>query len=214
MPLPNGKTVVGSKWVFKVKCGPDGSIDRFKARFIAQGFSQKYGLDYADVFAPVARANYLRIILAIANATDMEIHHMDVKTVFLNGNLIEEVHMKQPEGYINPMRPDYVCRLHKSLFGLKQSVKCWNNVIDQYFKDKRYVQNQANWCVYVKNVIKRGNKSTMIVFLHVDDILLACNDQRLHYQLQYCSALQYRCFVLAFSVLGSLATSQEELLFS
>ena len=125
------------------------------------------------------RANSLRIILAIANAKDMEIHHMDVKTAFLNGNLTEEIYMKQPEGYINPEHPDYVCRLHKSLYGLKQSARCWNTVIDQYFKDKGYVQNQADLCVYVKNVIKGENKSTMIVFLHVDDIVLACNDQEM-----------------------------------
>ena len=122
--------MVGSKWVFKVKCGPDGSIDRFKARFVEQGFSQKYGLDYDDVFAPVARANSLRKIPAIANANDMEIHHKDVKTAFLNGNLTEDIYMKQPESYINPNYPDHVCRLLKSLYGLQQSAKCWNNVID------------------------------------------------------------------------------------
>ena len=89
------------------------------SRLVAQGFSQKYSLDYDDVFAPVASSNSLRTILVIANAKDMEIHHMDVKTTFLNGSLSEEIYMKQPEGYTNSKYPDRVCRLYKSLYGLK-----------------------------------------------------------------------------------------------
>ena len=179
VPLPTKKNVVGSKWVFKHKYGPDGTINRYKARFVAQGFSQKYGLDYEEVFAPVARANSLRTILAIANAMDMEVHQMDVKTAFLNGKLTEEIYMQQPEGYVDQKHPDYVCKLHKSLYGLKQSARCWNNVIDEYFKDHGYIQNKADQCVYIKNIIKNQKKSTMIIFLHVDDIIMACNDKEM-----------------------------------
>ena len=176
VPLPDNKHAIGSKWVFKVKHRADGTVDRFKARLVAQGYSQQPGVDYNEVFAPVTRANSIRVILSIANALNMEIHQMDVKTAFLNGRLDEEIYMKQPKGYVDNENPDHVCKLQKSLYGLKQAARCWNDVIDNYFKDSGYVQNRADPCVYVKNIIRNGKKSTMIVAIHVDDLILACND--------------------------------------
>ena len=98
VPPPEGKNVVGSRWVLKVKRDEDGSVDRFKARLVAQGYSYMKGVDYDEVFSPVARYSSVRSLLALANAQDLEIHQMDVKTAFLNGSLDCEIYMSQPEG--------------------------------------------------------------------------------------------------------------------
>ena len=113
--------VVGSKWVFKKKVGADGKVEHFKARLVAQGFTQKYGDDYDETFCPVVRLESLRTMLALAVQHDLELHQVDVTTAFLNGTLEEEVFMKQPEGFIVPGSEKLVCRLKKSIYGLKQS---------------------------------------------------------------------------------------------
>ena len=119
VPRPEDTNVVGNRWIFKVKRKADGNIDRFKARLVAQGFTQTHGVDYGEVFSPVARLAAIRSLLALANAYDLEIHQMDVNTAFLNGKLDYDVYMEQPEGFVDPDRPDYVCKLDKSLYGLK-----------------------------------------------------------------------------------------------
>ena len=100
--LPPGRKLVGSKWVFKKKVGADGKVERFKARLVAQGFTQKYGDDYDETFCPVVRLESLRMMLALAVQHDLELHQVVVTTAFLNGTLEEEVFMKQPEGFVVP----------------------------------------------------------------------------------------------------------------
>lgn len=102
----------------KVERNEDGSIDRFKARLVAQGYSQVKGVDYEKVFSPVARYTSVRSLLALANAQDLEIHQMDVKTAFLNGSLDCEIYMSQPEGFVDPDRSNHVCKPKKSIYGL------------------------------------------------------------------------------------------------
>ena len=123
--LPKGKSTVGCKWVLKKKRGANGEVNRYKARLVAQGFTQRKGIDYREVFSPVVRYSSIRTLLAIANQYDMEIHQMDVISAYLNGVLEEEIYMKQPPGYVDPKNPTKVCRLRKSLYGLKQSARCW-----------------------------------------------------------------------------------------
>ena len=112
--LPKSKNIVGSKWVFKHKRGANGQIQRCKARLVAQGYSQKSSVDYDEVFSPVAKYNSIRTLLAIVNQFDLELHQMDVKTAFLNGDLEEEIFMKQPEGFIDKHHPNLVCKLQKA----------------------------------------------------------------------------------------------------
>ena len=174
---PKDKNVITCKWVFKVKRKANGSVDRYKARLVAQGYSQEEGEDYDDTFAPVARYSSIRSILAVANQLNLEVHQMDVKTAYLNGDLEREIYMEQPEGYVDKDQTDLVCRLRKSLYGLKQSARCWNITIDSFLKESGYVQSNADPCVYFKTENKDGKKEClMIIALYVDDMVLATND--------------------------------------
>ena len=175
--MPENKNLIGCKWVYKVKRNAEGNVDRFKARLVAQGFSQEKGADYKDVFAPVARYNSIRVVLAVANALNLELHQMDVKTAFLNGKLEEDIYMAQPEGCIDKDKPDMVCKLNKSLYGLKQSARCWNLEIDRFLKNSGYKQGTAGLCIYTK--MEGRSKSFIVLALYVDDILLASNDTEL-----------------------------------
>ncbi|GJS64818.1 retrotransposon protein, putative, ty1-copia subclass [Tanacetum coccineum] len=130
---PNGKTV-GSKWLFKKKTDMDGAVHTYKARLVAKGYTQTPGIDYEETFSPVADIRAIRILIAIAAYYDYEIWQMDVKTAFLNGYLSEEVYMEQPEGFVNPKYPNRVCKLKRSIYGLKQASRQWNKRFDDEIK--------------------------------------------------------------------------------
>jgi hypothetical protein len=116
VPRPEGKSVVGSRWIYKIKHVADGSIEKFKARFVAKGFSQKEGVDYDETFAPVARYTSIRVVISLAAEMGWQIHQMDVKTTFLNGVIEEEVYIEQPEGFEAYARETHVCRLKRALY--------------------------------------------------------------------------------------------------
>ena len=115
--LPPGKKAIGSKWVYKVKTNGDGTIERYKARLVAQGFNQKFGSGYDETFSPVVRQESLRTLIALSAQRGLELHHVDVATAFLNGTLEEEVYMEQPKGYEESRGEYLVCRLRKSILG-------------------------------------------------------------------------------------------------
>ena len=160
---------------FKIKRNADGTVSHYKTRLVAQGYSQESGADYDEVFAPVARYSSIQTALAIANQLGLEVHQMDIETACLNGKLENEIYMK-PEGYVDKERPGMVCKLRKSLYGLKQSARCWNVDMDQFLKALGYVQSSADPCVYSKTEVKDGKKCLMIIALYVDDVVLASND--------------------------------------
>lgn len=169
--LPEGRSAVGSKWVFKLKTDQDGSVERHKARLVAQGFSQKQGLDYDETFCPVARYESVRTVIALAVQNDLKLHQMDVTTAFLNGELQEEVYMRQPEGFVVKGKEDFVCKLKKSIYGLKQSPRCWNSALDNKLKSMGFVQTPSDPCLYI------GSEGELfIIAVYVDDILLACKN--------------------------------------
>ena len=111
--LPEGRRTIGCKWVFRVKYDSNGQVESFKGRLVAQGYSQKYGINYDETFSPVARFSSIRTLLAFAAEMGMQIHQMDVVTAFLNGDLKEEIYMQQPSGYIQPDKNGLVCKLKK-----------------------------------------------------------------------------------------------------
>jgi hypothetical protein len=118
VPLPKGRKPISCKWVFKIKHGVDGEVERYKAKLVTRGFTQTFGVDYNKTFAHVAKFVSIRYILAQETIEDMEIHQMDVKTAFINGDLKEEIYMEQPKGFTQEGE-HLVCKLHNSLYGLK-----------------------------------------------------------------------------------------------
>ena len=133
MELPKGKNVIGLKWVFKTKFGPDGSVQKFKARLVAKGYAQEYGVDYEETFSPVARFETVRLLLALAAQLKRNVYQFDVKSAFLNGELIEEVYVEQPRGFEVKGKEDCVYKLTKALYGLKQAPRAWYSKIDPKF---------------------------------------------------------------------------------
>ncbi|GJR29105.1 zinc finger, CCHC-type containing protein [Tanacetum coccineum] len=172
--LPPGCKSLGCKWIFKRKMKVDGTIDKFKARLVIQGFRQKEGIDYFDTYAPVARITTIRLLLALAAIHNLVIHQMDVKTAFLNGDLDEELYMKQPEGFVMPGNEHKVCKLVKSLYGLKQAPKQWHQKFDEVVLSSGFYLNQSDKCVYSK--FDNSGKG-VIICLYVDDMLIFGTDQ-------------------------------------
>ena len=166
--LPKDRKAVGSKWVFKLKFDADGVIERHKARLVAQGFSQKFGVDYDETFCPVVRHESIRTLIALAVQNELKLHQMDITTAFLNGELKEEVYMKQPEGFISKGQEHLVCRLKRSIYGLKQSPRCWNRTLDEELKKLGFVQSANDPCIYVAT---EGEK--LVIAVYVDDLILA-----------------------------------------
>ena len=170
--LPKGRKTVGSKWVFKEKTGNDGLTERFKARLVAQGYSQQRGLDYEETFSPVVRTESIRTVIALAARNKLLLHQMDVTTAFLNGVLKEEVYMKQPDGFEMEGQEHLVCRLKKSIYGLKQSPRCWNAALHDHLSKIGFKQSPDDPCIYT------SEGELVILAVYVDDIVLAAKDEQ------------------------------------
>ncbi len=147
VPLPVGRKPISCKWVFKIKQGANGEVERYKARLVARDFTQTYGVDYNKKFAHVAKFTSIRCILTLTTLEDMEIHQMDMKTAFLNDKLEEEIYMEQPQRFVHQGGEHLVCKLHKSLYGLKQSPMAWNQKLDVFLKSIEFMKSEANLCV-------------------------------------------------------------------
>ncbi|KAK1603087.1 hypothetical protein QYE76_037260 [Lolium multiflorum] len=148
--LPDSRKAVENKWIFKRKTDADGNITVYKARLVAKGFRQIQGVDYDETFSPVAKLKSVRILLAIAAFFDFEIWQMDVKTAFLNGDIEEELYMVQPKGFVDPKNADKVCKLQRSIYGLKQASRSWNRRFDKVIKDFGFIQCHGEACIYKK----------------------------------------------------------------
>lgn len=168
--LPEGRKLIGSRWVFKLKRSETGDVVKHKARLVAQGYNQRYGIDYVDVFAPVTRQETLRALLAVAGKERMVLHHLDVKTAYLHGTIEEEIYMRQPPGYEVAGKEDMVCRVRRSIYGLKQSARCWNRALHAALMKLNFEQCESDPCLYVR----RDGPKTVFLLVYVDDILVAC----------------------------------------
>ena len=122
--LPDGHKTIGLKWVYKLKKDASGNIVKHKARLVAKGYVQEHGIDYDEVYAPVTRLEIVRLLLALAAKNNWQVHHLDVKTAFLNGDINEEVYVAQPKGYVKKGQEQLVYKLFKALYGLKQAATC------------------------------------------------------------------------------------------
>ena len=175
VPLPPGVRAIGAKWVLKAKRNAAGEVVKYKARLVAKGYAQRYGIDYEETYAPVCRIGSIRVLMALAAHFDWEIHHMDVTSAFLNGDLEETVYMQQIPGFeATGEQADYVCKLRKSLYGLKQAGRTWNTKIDLALRDAGFIALHADLCIYKHD----QGLGFVVVSLYVDDLVLFSNDLR------------------------------------
>ena len=170
--LPRGCKIIGCKWVFKKKLKANGSIDKFKVRLVAKGYTQKEGIDYFDTYSLVTRLTTIRILITMASIHKLIVHQMDVKTAFLNGDLDEESYMDQLEGFIVQGQESKICKLRKSLYGLKQAPKHWHEKFYNTLISNEFVVNESDRCVYKKF----SSDSGVIICLYVDDMLILGTD--------------------------------------
>eukprot|EP00253_Pinus_taeda_P027121 PITA_27121 len=168
VPRPQDKIVVTSKWLCKIKHGADQSVEMYKARFVAQGFSQKEGVDYDEIFAPVARYTIICSIIALSALHRWNLHQMDVKTTFLHGSIKEEVYVEQPEGFEIHNRESHVCWLKKSLYGLNQAPQAWYERINSYLMKLGFTRSEADLNLY----FKVEDDKPLILVLYVDDLFM------------------------------------------
>lgn len=177
--LPPGKITIGCKWVYKAKLKADGSLDRYKARLVAQGFTQQAGIDFQDTFSPVAKLTTVRLLLSIAAQLNWNFLQLDINNAFLNGELREEVYMKLPKGY--PIQGEnIVCMLNKSLYGLRQASRQWFHKFSSTVLKLGFVQSTADHSLFSMG----SGPQLVILLVYVDDIILAGPDLSLIHKVQ------------------------------
>ncbi|CAD6997394.1 unnamed protein product [Ceratitis capitata] len=170
---PKNGNIIGCKWVFSIKRNPDGSIEKYKARLVALGCSQKYNVDYCETFAPVIRHSTIRLILALAAKNKLLVNHVDIVAAYLNGELEETVYMLQPPMFKENENSNKVCRLKKALYGLKQAGREWNRKVTDILLRIGFKRCKSDTSVY----IRRNSKNVNIIGLYVDDMILACSSK-------------------------------------
>lgn len=158
--------------MFKIKRNEKGELERYKARLVAKGYSQRKGIDYNEVFAPIARLETIRLLIAIVAQNNWKISHMDVKSAFLNGYLEEEVYLEQPLGYSVKGQEDKVLKLKKVLYGLKQAPRMWNSIINKYFLDNGYLRCPYEHSLYIKT---NDHGDILVVCVYVNDLIFTGN---------------------------------------
>jgi hypothetical protein len=168
--LLKDKKAIGCKWVYKVKHNVDGSVSKYKARLVAKGYAQTYGIDYEETYNPVAKMTTVRAIIVMAATKGWSLHQMDVKNSFLHGDL-REVYMEQPPGYVDQIRPNLVCRLKKTLYGLKQTPRAWSDNIGQYLITSGFQTSNADFSLYVK----KTDHGIVVIVIYVDDLIITGN---------------------------------------
>ncbi|GJT38423.1 putative ribonuclease H-like domain-containing protein [Tanacetum coccineum] len=173
--LPNGKRAIGTKWVFRNKKDERGIMIKNKARLVAQGYTQEEGIDYDEVFAPVARIEAIRLFLAYASFKDFVVYQMDVKSAFLYGKIEEEVYVCQPPGFEDPNFPDRVYKVEKALYRLHQAPKAWYETLSTYLLDYRFQRGKIDKTLF----IRRDQGDIMIVHVYVDDIIFRSTKKKL-----------------------------------
>lgn len=173
VPKPQGKNIIGCKWVYKVKRKEDGTVDKYKARLVAKGYKHRYDIDYEDTFSPVVKAATIRLILSLAVSKDWCLRQLDVQNAFLHGVLEEEVYMYQPPGYVDNTHPGYVCKLEKALYGLKQAPCAWYERLCDNLQALGFTTSKADTFLFYYN----KGKHTIFVLVYVDDIIVASSSQ-------------------------------------
>lgn len=171
--LPEGKKAVGGRWVYAIKNNPDGS-EKYKARYVVRGYSQKMGEDYEETFSPTASLTCIRVLMRKAAQEDLILHQMDGKTAYLIAPIDCEIYVEQPEGYEvkSHTNEKLVCTLQRSLYGLKHSGRNWNKVLHDDRTQNNLAQNQADHCIYTRET----EHDKVIMAIWIDDLIIAGSD--------------------------------------
>jgi len=172
--LPKGEQAIPNKWIFKIKTTPDTDVVRYRARLVAGGHKQRQGIEYDQVFSPVARYDSIRILLAIAAQYNMQVVQFDIKCAYIYGDIDKIVYMKQPLGFVDKTRPDLVCRLQRSLYGCKQSGRCWNQKFVTVMEGLGFKQINPDTCVFTTNI----DGIPVYLCLYVDDGLIMSSSDK------------------------------------
>ncbi|UYV60287.1 hypothetical protein LAZ67_1000726 [Cordylochernes scorpioides] len=171
--LPKDSAPNACKWVLHNKTNAEGQVVRYKARLVAKGFTQQKGIDYDEIYSPVSSFETTRLLTAIGVENNWFIDQYDVKSAYLYGKLDRVIYMEQPEGFVKPGEEHLYCQLKRSLYGLKQSGRCWNKCLDEWLKKKGFMRNPVDPCVYKLKL----NEGMIILSLYVDDILTLTENQ-------------------------------------
>ena len=175
VPQPPNANVIRSLWIFWVKTKSDGFFERYKARLVGDGKSQREGIDCDETFSPVVKPATIRIVLSLALSKSWSIHQLNVKNAFLHGHLTETVYMHQPLGFRDPNHPDYVCLLHKSLYGLKQAPRTWYQQFAEVVTNIGFVNSISDYSLFI---FCHGSNIAYLL-LYVDDIILNASSDTL-----------------------------------
>ena len=175
VPRTPEMNVIGKKWVFRNKMDEHGVITRNKARLVAKGYNQEEGIDYDETYAPVARLEAVRLLLAFSCIKGFKLFQMDVKSAFLNGYINEEVFVSQPPGFEDHQHPEYVFKLQKALYGLKQAPRQWYERLSDFLTSQGYDRGTSDKTLFIK---KKGDDS-ILVQVYVDDIIFGSNNGEL-----------------------------------
>lgn len=173
--LPAGHRAIGLRWVLKVKKDSSGNVIKHKTRLVAKGYAQRHGVDFDEVFVPVARMETVRLLLALEAHGGWQVHHMDVKSAFLNGDLEEEVYVQQPPRYICDGEEQKVLRLRKAFYGLRQAPRAWNAKLDTSLVSLGFTRCPLEHVVYRRG----GDKDFLLIGVYVDDLIItgACTNE-------------------------------------
>ena len=166
--LPGGHRLTGLKWVYKVEKDSQGALVKHKAHLVVKGYVQKQGVDFDQVFAPVARLETVGLLIAMAAQDGWEVHHMDVKSAFLNRELSEEVYVLQPPGFVKRNNEQNVLKLRKALYGLRQVLRAWNSKLDNSLLSLRFERCPLEHAVYKRSL----SESILLVGVYVDDLII------------------------------------------
>ncbi|MFS7939299.1 putative RNA-directed DNA polymerase [Helianthus anomalus] len=188
VPRPTSTNIIGSKWIYRIKYNSNGSIDRYKARLVAQGFTQIPGLNFSHTFSPVVKSSTIRVVLSLATINNWTLRQLDVNNAFLNGHLTETIFMEQPPGFEDSNRPNHVCKLNRALYGLKQAPHAWFQRLSSFLLNRGFQNSRADTSVFIYN-----HQGILIYLLvYVDDIILTGNNEKFIHNFTSCLNKEFK----------------------